>query len=90
MIGPTIASGVILNPNILREYIAISDVTMFSYSSTLYGLYLRYRPIHLAYAQPWQWTCTELNRLKLNMLQLVYMAVFLRTILGSSKFVYFV
>ena len=25
MIGPTIASGVILNPNILREYIALSD-----------------------------------------------------------------
>ena len=76
MIGPTIASGVILNPNILREYIAISDATMFSYSSTLYGLYLRYSPIHLAYAQPCRWTCTELNRFKLNMLQLVYMAFF--------------
>ena len=76
MIGPTIASGVILNTHILREYISISDATMFSYSSTLYGIYLRYRPIHLAYAQPWQWTCTELNRFKLNMLQLVYMAFF--------------
>ena len=54
MIGPTIAAGVILNQNILHEYMALSDATMFSSSSTSYVLYLRYKPIHLAYAQPCQ------------------------------------
>ena len=61
MIGPTIASGVILNQNILHEYMALSDATMFSSSSISYVLNFRYKPIHLAYAQPCQWTCTELT-----------------------------